>query len=162
MIQKLQPPDDPVAPTLISGQVVQSQPAAGRRRRAEADVIATTVVSKGSPLASCWGFRLQRVSGANKVLAVAGDGGDVFPRCKIQSFFFAGRTIACRAPVGPHIIVPERVDIARSAFSPCADLGDVVVSVTNLDADCGQFPSFGNVPVTPGAFTTNAGGRRHH
>ena len=58
--------------------------------------------------------------------------------------------------------MPERIDIARSAFSPCADLGNEVAIGSNLDADCGQFHSFGNVPVTPGAFTTNAGGRRHH
>ena len=38
MILKLQPPEDPVVLTLISGQVVQPQPAAGRRRRAEASV----------------------------------------------------------------------------------------------------------------------------
>ena len=97
------------------------------------------------------------------ILAVAGYGGDVFTGCKFQSFFFsAGITIACCAPVAPHVIVPERIDIARTAFSPCADLGNVI-AIGNLDANCRQFQFFfGNVPVTPGALTTNAGGRRHH
>ena len=107
MILKLQPPDDEVALTLISGQVVQPQPAASRRRRAEAANVAT-VVSKGSPLASWWGLCLQGVSGAISVIAVAGDVVDAFTRWKIQSFFLVGITIACCAPVGPHIIVPER------------------------------------------------------
>ena len=51
MVLKLQPPEDLVAHSLISGQVVQLQPATGRRRRAEASARGVTVVSKGSPLA---------------------------------------------------------------------------------------------------------------
>ena len=50
MILKLQPPDDLVEHTLISGQVVQPQPAAGRRRRAEASVIVVAAGVAREPL----------------------------------------------------------------------------------------------------------------
>ena len=72
-----------------------------------------------------------------------------------------------RQSVHTSLYLRERIDVERSAFSPCADFGNgadlgIGATATNLDADCGQFPPFGNIPITPGVFIPKGGGRRHH
>ena len=82
-------PQNEVELSLISGQVVKPQPRCGRRRRSKACVsTVTTMVSQRSPLTCCWGLCLQWESVAIVILAVAGDGRDVFIGGEIQSFFF--------------------------------------------------------------------------
>ena len=155
-------PQNEVELSLISGQVVKPQSRCGRRRRSKACVsTVTTMVSQRSPLTCCWGLCLQWESVAIVVLAVAGDGGDVFIGGEIQSFFFWYRfTIGCCAPVAPHIVVPARIKIAHWVGLPCADLGDVLA--THLDADTGYFPFFCQFPIAPCASIARAGGRRYH
>ena len=107
-IKSTQPPDDHLAPRLISRDVLQSQATASQwRRRSKASAL-VVIVGPMLPPPSCRGLYVQGGRGAIHVVGVAGDVGDVFVCGEFQSFFLRWfSTIACFAPRAPHIAVSE-------------------------------------------------------
>ena len=116
MIVSTQPPDDDLAPRLISRDVLQPQAAASRwRRRSKASVIIAKVVPLLPP-PSCRGLYVQGGSVAIMVPGVAGDVGDVFVCGEFQSFFVEYIIKAYFAPSAPHITVSEEQALTSRAF----------------------------------------------
>lgn len=109
LIVLMQPPEDVFALSLIPREVVESQTIARCIRwRSKAVATMGEVASMRSPTPACWALCLKGGGGAVIIIPVAGDGDDFFIFLQLQSFFIAGITTACSAPVGPHVAIPEK------------------------------------------------------